>query len=324
MVIPGGIMEEEIIRVENLKKHFKTGKKLLHAVDGVSLSIQKGQIFGVVGESGSGKSTLGQCVLRLLSIDEGQVYFQGKEITHLHQRELKQMRRSMSMVFQNPFSSFNPKMTIGNALREVGMVHKMEKSSIDDRMDQLLGYISLGTDILARHPNELSGGQLQRLGIARALMLEPVFVMADEPTSALDVSIQAQILNLLVKLKENLGLTMMLISHELTVVEHVCDVVAVMYLGRIVELAPAVALFGDIGHPYTSALMAAKPIDHPADRGLRQLLQGDMPSAFDIPKGCRFHPRCPEYVKDLCDRDEPELRELSPSHYVACHRRNPE
>jgi len=312
-------MAEELLNIKNLKKHFPMGKKKLHAVDGVSFSIEKGQIFGIVGESGCGKSTLGQCVLRLLNIEEGQIIFEGNDITNLKQRELKEYRRHMGIVFQNPYSSFNPKMTIGQTFREIGSVYKMSKQASEDKISQLLEYISLSSDVLNRHPNELSGGQLQRLAIARALILEPRFIMADEPTSALDVSIQAQILNLIMDLKHRLGLTMMFISHELTVVEHICDRVAVMYLGVIVEMAPTEELFGNILHPYTKALMESKPIDNPEQRGRKLLLEGDVPSAIDIPIGCRFNPRCPSYKKGICDASEPTLREILPGHYVACH-----
>lgn len=316
-------MAEAVVNIKNLKKHFPIGKKTLHAVDGVSFSIQKGQIFGIVGESGCGKSTLGKCVLRLLNIeesdDEGEILFEGNDITHLKQRGLKEYRRNMQIVFQNPYSSFNPKMTIGQTFREVGRVYKMSKQAIEDKINQLLEYISLTKEVLDRHPNELSGGQLQRLAIARALILEPKFIMADEPTSALDVSIQAQILNLIMDLKDRLGLTMMFISHELTVVEHICDMVAVMYLGVIVEMAPTQELFGNLLHPYTKALMASKPIDNPEQRGRKLLLEGDVPSAIDIPMGCRFNPRCPSFKSGICDVSEPMLKELLPGHYVACH-----
>lgn len=312
-------MEEPIIQVKNLKKYFPIGKKKLHAVDGVTFSIEKGQIFGIVGESGCGKSTLGQCVIRLHNVEEGEILFEGENITDLKQYQLKDYRRHMQMIFQNPYSSFNPKMTIGQTFREVGKVHKISKQATEEKINQLLEYISLSREVLLRHPNELSGGQLQRLAIARALILEPRFIMADEPTSALDVSIQAQILNLMMDLRNKLGLTMMFISHELTVVEHICDTVAVMYLGKIVEMAETEELFANLLHPYTKALMASKPIDSPEQRAPKTLLEGDVPSAIDLPKGCRFSPRCSNFKPGLCDLTEPTLKELSPKHYVACH-----
>jgi len=293
--------------------------KYLHAVDDVSLSIEKGEIFGIVGESGCGKSTLGRCILRLTDITDGKVCFEGKDITHLKQHELKNQRRYMQMVFQNPFSSFNPKMSIGSSLREVGKVHKIPYNDTEKKISQLLDYISLPSDVLSRPPNELSGGQLQRLAIARALLLEPHFIMADEPVSALDVSVQAQILNLILDLRDRLNLTLMFISHELTVVEHICDFVAVMYLGVIVEKAPTEELFRNILHPYTQALFSAKPRENPEQDTSRIVLEGDVPSAIDIPSGCRFALRCPQFKKGKCDVESPNLREISPGHFVSCH-----
>jgi len=313
-------MPEAIIDVRHLNKTFPINKKTLHAVDDVSFTIEKGQIFGVVGESGCGKTTLGQCITRLIDVTQGDIYFEGSNITHLNQHQLKDYRKRMQIVFQNPFSSFNPKMTIGASFYEVGKVHKILKQDIKSKITMLLDYVSLSEDVLLRRPNELSGGQLQRLAIARALILDPHFIMADEPTSALDVSIQAQILNLIMDLREKLGLTMMLISHELTVVEHICDSVAVMYLGVIVEMAPTNELFGNIRHPYTQALISAKPRDVPDQITSRIMLEGDLPSAIDIPKGCRFGSRCPQYQKGVCDVSVPALIEIKPGHFVACHR----
>jgi peptide/nickel transport system ATP-binding protein/oligopeptide transport system ATP-binding protein len=312
-------MSEIVVDVEHLKKYYPVGKKTLRAVDDVTFSIEKGQIFGVVGESGSGKSTLGQCILRLADVTDGSIRFEGKDITRLNQQQLKDYRRYMQVVFQNPYSSFNPKMTIGQAFTEVGKVHKRPAPERHAKIKELLDYISLTDDVLQRRPNELSGGQLQRLAFARALLLDPHFIVADEPTSSLDVSIQAQILNLILDLREKLGLTMMFISHELTVVEHICDVVAVMYLGTIVEMAPKTELFGTIGHPYTEALLSAKPKDTPDQKTERIILEGDVPSAVDLPAGCRFGPRCPKFVQGTCDVSSPPLVQVKPRHFVACH-----
>ena len=317
-------MPETIVRVENLKKHYHLGgsgskAKYLHAVDGVSLNIEKGTIFGVVGESGCGKSTLGRCLLRLTHITEGNIYFEGNDITHLNSHELRPYRRQMQMVFQNPFSSFNPKLSIGTSLREVGHVYHLPKSETDKRINHLLEIIRLPDDVMRRHPHELSGGQLQRLAIARTLVLSPSFIVADEPVSALDVSVQAQILNLISDLREDLGLTMMFISHELTVVEHLCDVVAVMYLGTVVETASTAEIFKNTLHPYTQALISAKPRENPDEKTNRIMLEGDVPSAIDIPNGCRFASRCQNFIAGKCDVTAPELREVEPGHFVACH-----
>jgi len=320
-------MPQEIVRIESIKKlyklkgnSFKSRKEnLLHAVDGVSLTIFKGQIYGVVGESGSGKSTLGRCILRLTDIDEGSLIFDGEDITNLSHRKLRNIRRRMQMIFQNPYSSFNPKKNIGQALFEVGRVYKISKYELNGRIDKLLEYIGLSGDVLKRYPHELSGGQLQRLAIARALVLDPLFIVADEPVSALDVSVQAQILNLILYLRDIFGLTLLFISHELTVVEQVCDIVAVMYLGTIVEEAPTVELFGNMKHPYTQALISARPKDDPAISVERIFFKGEQPSPINIGKGCRFAGRCPKFVPGICDTETPELKEILPKHYVACH-----
>lgn len=315
-------MAETLIEVKNLSKIFNVNKKALHAVDDVTLAIPKGCIFGVVGESGCGKTTLGQCIMRLTDVTEGSISFEGKDITHLNQSQMKEYRKTMQMVFQNPYSSFNPKMTIGQAFREVCFVYKIPNSVGNEKINMLLQYVGLNSDVLSRHAIELSGGQLQRLAIARALIPDPHFIMADEPTSSLDVSIQAQILNLIMDLKEKLDLTMMFISHELTVVEHICDVVAVMYLGRIVEMAPTEKLFSEMMHPYSKALISAKPKDNPDQQIERILLEGDVPDAMNIPEGCPFSPRCPHFKKGICDGEKPLLTEVSPGHFVACHLKN--
>ena len=282
-----------VVHAENLKKHYPTkGGKILKALDGVSFDIYEGEILGVVGESGCGKSTLGRSVLRLFPVTEGKLEFEGHDITNLSKRQLKNYRRDMQMIFQNPYSSFDPKQKIGSALREVGKVYKMSDEEINQKIKELLEYIRLPEDMLLRSPGELSGGQLQRLAIARALILKPSFIVADEPVSALDVSVQAQILNLIVDLRKEMKMTMMFISHEMSVVEHICDRVAVMYLGQIVEMAPTKELFDNISHPYTKALMSAIPIADPEEKKQRIILEGDIPNAIDLPEGCSFASRC--------------------------------
>jgi oligopeptide/dipeptide ABC transporter ATP-binding protein len=318
--------EHVVLSVRDLKKYYPTGpgglfgkpKKLLRALDGVSFDVCRGEIIGIVGESGCGKSTLGRCALRLIDVTDGTVVFEGRDITHLSSSALKPIRRDMQMIFQNPFSSFNPKQSIGSALREVGHVHGIKSAEADEKIRALLADISLPEDILSRSPGELSGGQLQRLAIARALLLDPKFIVADEAVSALDVSVQAQILNLIVDLRRKLSMTMMFISHEMTVVEHTCDTIAVMYLGRIVEIAPTRELFGNVLHPYTQALLSAIPKSDPDDDKQRIILQGDVQSAIDLPKGCRFASRCSRCTAK-CLESEPELRDFGNGHRAACH-----
>ena len=312
-------MSEPVIRVENLVKEFPVaGKKTLHAVNGVSLSVPKGSIFGIVGESGCGKSTLGRCMLRLETITGGKVTFQGRDITDLSGRDLLPLRRNMQMIFQNPYGSFNPKQKIGSALREVAQVHKMPAGEAQEKIQYLLHEINLPEDALLRIPSEMSGGQLQRLAIARALLLDPAFIVADEPVSALDVSVQAQILNLMMDLREKFSLTMLFISHEMTVVRHLCDQVAVMYLGSVVEMAEAEELFQNLLHPYTQSLMSAIPTMDPDHKKQRIVLQGDIPSAIDLPVGCPFADRCPQ-CQAQCRERKPELKDVGRGHMVACH-----
>ena len=317
--------EHIIIHAENLKKHFPLSsgglsgkKKILKAVDGVSLDICEGEILGVVGESGCGKSTLGRALLRLFPVTEGTLLFDGTDISRLGRKELKPYRRNMQMIFQNPYSSFNPRQRIYQALSEVGHVYGMTAGETGQRIHDLMDYISLPEEILYRSPSELSGGQLQRLAIARALLLNPKFIVADEPVSALDVSVQAQILNLIVDLRKKFRMTMLFISHEMTVVEHICDVVAVMYLGRIVEIAPSEELFSHLLHPYTQALMSAIPKADPEDLSGRIILEGDIPNAIDLPEGCSFASRC-RYCTQQCRRERPSLRETGMGHLTACH-----
>ncbi|MBR3751554.1 MAG: ATP-binding cassette domain-containing protein [Ruminiclostridium sp.] len=318
-------MSEPVIRAEHLVKEFpiaskKLGepKKVLHAVSDVSISVPKGSIFGIVGESGCGKSTLGRSLLRLETITGGKVYFQGQDITDLSGKDLLPLRRNMQMIFQNPYASFNPKQKIGSALREVAKVHKMPANEAEEKIKYLLKEINLPEDTLHRIPSEMSGGQLQRLAIARALLLDPAFIVADEPVSALDVSVQAQILNLMMDLREKFSLTMLFISHEMTVVRHLCDQVAVMYLGTVVEQAESEELFNNLLHPYTQTLMSAIPTLDPEHKKQRIVLQGDLPSAIDVPPGCPFADRCPK-CQPQCRESRPQLKDVGNNHLVACH-----
>jgi len=316
------------VRVEHLSKSFPIRKGFfsrqvgeVQAVTDVSLDILAGETLGVVGESGCGKSTLGRCILQLIPPSQGQVYLEGRELTHLGAGALRPLRRHMQIVFQNPYASLNPRMSIGDAVAEPLVVHQMAKgAALHARVTELLDRVGLPKDAAQRYPHEFSGGQRQRVGIARALALNPKFIVADEPVSALDVSIQAQILNLLDDLKHELGLTYLFIAHNLSVVEYISDRVAVMYLGRIVELAPATSLYSRPLHPYTQALMSAIPLPDPAQRHKeRLLLEGDLPSPSNPPSGCRFHTRCP-YVIDRCRTEVPQAQEYMPGHVAWCHR----
>lgn len=319
--------KDYIFEVSEIKKYFpvddykfaKSKIRYLHAVDNVSFKIRRGEIFGIIGESGSGKSTIGRCLLGLHTVDAGDVYFNGEEISRLGRRELKKYRPHMQMIFQNPLASFNPKMTIAQALYEVAKVYKMDKALAQTQIKEQLQLIKLNEDVLGRLPKELSGGQLQRLAIARALMLNPEFLLADEPVSALDVSVQAQILNLMADLRDDYNRTILFISHDLTVVRHICDTVAVVYLGVIVEMGEVGELYKNVRHPYTKALISAKPKEHPQDTTQRILLEGDMPSAIDVPEGCRFANRCSRFKKGLCSEQTPKLKKVGTRHWVACH-----
>ncbi|MBY0121137.1 ABC transporter ATP-binding protein [Bacillus sp. S/N-304-OC-R1] len=319
-------MTETLLKVENVKKYFPTGKRnflgkhtqILKAVDDVSFTIQKGEIFGLVGESGCGKSTLGRCITRIVEPSEGKVIYDNEDITSADSKRLKLLRRQMQMVFQNPHSSLNPRRTIRQTFMEVLKVHQLASGKEQKRMEEILEKVGLPVDALDRHPHEFSGGQLQRIVIARALLVEPEFIMADEPVSALDVSIQAQILNLLVQLKDELNLTILFVAHDLSVVEHISDRVGVMYLGQIVEMAEVEELYQNTLHPYTKALMAAIPIPDPKAKKEDLILEGDLPSPIDLPAGCRFASRCSECM-DICKNESPALREVKPGHLVACH-----
>ncbi|BAQ09997.1 ABC-type oligopeptide transport system, ATPase component [Bacillus sp. OxB-1] len=319
-------MSQVVLKVENLNKHFPTGKRnllgkhtqTLKAVDGVSFEIKEGEIFGLVGESGCGKSTLGRCITRIVDPSTGKIHFNGEEITNSGPDRLKELRRQMQMVFQNPHSSLNPRMTIRQTFSEILKVHRLAKGQEQERMEEILTLVGLPADALDRHPHEFSGGQLQRIVIARALLVEPQFIMADEPVSALDVSVQAQILNLLVTLKEELSLTILFVAHDLSVVEHISDRVGVMYLGQIVEMADVDDLYQNTLHPYTLALMAAIPVPDPTVKKEYEVIEGDLPSPIDLPAGCRFAGRCPSAMA-VCQEQNPSLKEVNPGHFVACH-----
>jgi oligopeptide/dipeptide ABC transporter ATP-binding protein len=318
----------ELLEVRALSKTFPVRAGLfsarggnVHAVSDVSLTLLQGETLGVVGESGSGKSTLGRCILRLIEPSAGSVRFMGQELTALGARELRAVRRQLQIVFQDPYSSLNPRMTVRDTVGEPLRVHHLARGAAQEteRVAALLAQVGLRPDFMRRYPHELSGGQRQRVGIARALAVEPKLIICDEPVSALDVSVQAQIINLLKDLSEALGLSYLFIAHDLSVVQLMSQRVAVMYLGRIVELAPVSALYAAPRHPYTRALLSAIPTLRPAAERRRLPLAGDPPSPLAPPSGCSFHPRCPDAERGLCDRERPQLRELAPGHWAACH-----
>jgi len=311
-----------MLEVRDLKKFFELSNgRRIRAVDGVSLQVQENEILGIVGESGCGKSTLGRLILRLIEPDSGQVYFSGEEITTIGRNALRLKRRAMQMVFQNPFSSFNAKISIGGALMEVYRFYGMSVPESREKIDRLLMDIGLSSDMLNRWPRELSGGQLQRLAIARAIIGEPSLLIADEPLSALDVSVQAQLLNLLDDIRSSRSMAMIFISHDMTVVEYFCDRVAVMYLGKIMELVSATELSNNAMHPYTRSLRASAPrLDVFKDSAEEKtaLVYGETPNPQALIKGCPFAPRCPQAMPQ-CTEVLPELREVSSGHLVRCH-----
>ncbi|MAY73296.1 MAG: peptide ABC transporter ATP-binding protein [Phycisphaerae bacterium] len=314
-----------LVETQNLCTHFPVRGGVLnrvvghvHAVNGVNLSIREGETVGVVGESGCGKSTLGKTLTRLIDPTSGVIAFDGDDITGFSHEELLPYRRRMQIIFQDPYSSLNPRMTVGAHIKEAVRKHNVVPAAeIDGYVDEMIKTVGLRPEVRERFPHEFSGGQRQRVGIARALCVKPDFVVADEPVSALDVSVQAQVLNLMTDLKDEFGLTMMFISHDLKVVEHFCDRILVMYLGFVVEEIPSDEIETNALHPYTQALLGANPIDDPDDRRPLTVLEGDVPSPFKLPKGCPFAGRCPK-VMDRCRVDRPVLEEKSPAHRVAC------
>lgn len=313
-------MSEPILVVKNLKKYFKTKHGMLHAVDDVSFTIEKGKTLGVVGESGCGKSTTGRAILRLLEPTSGQVIFEGKDVAKLKRREMKKLRREMQIIFQDPFSSLDPKMTVNEIIREPIVLNKLirDKKKIEERVLELMKTVGLAERLYGAYPHELDGGRRQRIGIARALAMNPKFIVCDEPVSALDVSIQAQILNLLKELQTELGLTYIFITHDLAVVNHFADDIAVMYLGQLVEKAPAEELFANPLHPYTQALLSAIPVPSIHAKRERILLRGEISSPIEPPNECRFAKRCTACTGE-CTAECPKLVEVSPGHFVACH-----
>ena len=322
-------MSESIVNVRGLKKYFPVRKGILsrvsdyvRAVDEVELEIKKGSTVGLVGESGSGKTTLGKTVLRLLTPTAGKIFFEGEDITELDSARLRSLRREMQMIFQNPYGSLNPRMNVGSLVSEGISIHNtVKKEERGEFVAQLLGEVGLGTDVMGRYPHEFSGGQRQRIAIARAISLHPKFVVCDEPVSALDVSVQAQIINLLKDLQKKHGLSYLFISHDLRVVKHVSDLVAVMYLGKIVEIAPSEEIYSNPAHPYTKMLISAIPeIKRTrSENGSEASISGEIRSLADIPSGCSFHPRCP-LATDVCSRETPRLENKGTAgRSVACH-----
>jgi oligopeptide transport system ATP-binding protein len=315
-----------ILRVEDLVEHFPIYRGVIqrqvgavHAVDGVSFSIKRGETLGLVGESGCGKSTTGRTILQLYKPTSGHVYFNETDLTTLKPEEMRKMRRNMQMIFQDPYASLNPRMTIRDIIGEGLMIHNVAKGAeIDERVKDLLNLVRLNPAFASRYPHEFSGGQRQRVGVARALALQPSLIICDEPISALDVSIQAQVVNLLEELQEKFNLSYLFIAHDLSMVRHISNRVAVMYLGVIVEIADRDELYDHPLHPYTQALLSAVPVPDPTRNVKRIVLEGDVPSPVNPPSGCRFRTRCP-LAEKICAEQRPEFREVSPDHFVACH-----
>ena len=317
---------EALLQIRDLFVHFNLGRDTVKAVDGVSLDIYEGETLGLVGESGCGKSTLGRAILRLTQLSSGQVLYRGQDLAHLSKREMRKQRRHLQIVFQDPYASLNPRMTVGQIVREPLETFRLARGKdADARVKELMQTVGLSERFIKRYPHEFSGGQRQRIGIARALAVDPDFIVADEPISALDVSIQAQIMNLLERLRREKNLTYLFISHDLRAIRHVSDRVAVMYLGKLVEIAEAKTIYDDPLMPYTRALISAVPVPDPTVEAKRQriVLPGDVPSPINPPPGCRFHTRCP-YAIDACREVVPPLVEIKPNHFAACIRISPE
>ena len=322
-----GDLKDKLITVNNLKKYFPVKSvfglqkdKFVKAVDGVDFYINKGETFGLVGESGCGKSTLGRTITRLYNVTEGEIIFEGKNIANLNKRALQPYHKKMQVIFQDPYSSLNPYMNVSEIIDEPMKIHtKFSKGERMEKIQLLLEKVGMKKEDMEKFPYEFSGGQRQRIGIARALSIEPKFVLCDGPISALDVSIQAQVVNMLEDLQEEMGLTYLFVAHDLSMVRHISDRIGVMYLGKIVEIAESSELYKNPLHPYTKALLSAIPIANPkiAQSKIRQIITGDLPSHIDIPKGCRFNTRCP-YAKPACYETEPEMKEIEKGHFVAC------
>lgn len=320
-------MEQKILEVKNLKKYFSVKGDLfkgpggnVKAVDGVSFDLYKGETIGLVGESGCGKSTLGRTIVRLYEPTEGEIIFKDQDISHISKRQMKPLRKQMQLIFQDPYSSLNPRMNVNSIVGEAILTHGLVKKGKEyrDRVSQIIEVCGLSPYHINRYPHQFSGGQRQRIGIARALALNPEFVICDEPVSALDVSIQSQILNLMMDLQEKMGLSYLFISHDLSVVKHISNRIGVMYLGSLVEMAEKKDLFAYPSHPYTRALLAAIPIPNPLKRKKMEAISGEIPSNVNTPPGCKFSSRCP-YVKDICREEIPKTKEIRPRHFVACH-----
>lgn len=318
---------QPLLIVEDLAKHFPVKSKsitrrnlgMVKAVDGISFSIKEGETLGLVGESGCGKSTTGRLILRLLPPTAGRVFFNGQDVFSLSKKEMLSLRAEMQIIFQDPYSSLNPRRTVGQIVGEaLKKHHHLRGKALEERIFQLLEAVGLSSEHIRRYPHEFSGGQRQRIGIARALAVEPKLIICDEPVSALDVSVQAQVLNLLQDLKDTFNLTYLFIAHDLAVVKHISDRVAVMYVGKLVELADKDDLYSQPLHPYTETLMQAVPEPNPHLRKELKMLEGELPSPLKLPPGCRFHPRCPKAM-DVCKVQEPQFREVGGNHWVACH-----
>ena len=315
-------MAETILEVRNLVKHFKTSRGMLHAVDDVSFTLERGRTLGLVGESGCGKSTTGRTILRLIEPTSGEIIFEGQDISKLSPSKLRALRKDMQLIFQDPYSSLDPRKTVSQIISEPIRANKILKTQkeIDERVAELMETVGLAMRLFNTYPHELDGGRRQRIGIARALAMEPKFIVCDEPVSALDVSIQAQVVNMFEDLQQEMGLTYLFIAHDLSVVKHISNRIGVMYLGKLVELADSYELIAHSIHPYTRSLISAIPVADPitARQSKRIVLQGDVPSPLNPPSGCRFRTRCP-YADEQCANEVPEFKEVSTGHWAACH-----